>query len=260
MKCKKSKNGELWKFLIKWRTEALILGNPTCVSWGLTISLFLDQVYDIYLQTKACCGLIRNSQCWKDHLSLTFLSFTFSFIPLVPGVDFWLLNWFTLGSSHVSVTKRFSFVCWNLVKRVEVETFSLSNPKFIPRGDATRIEMVVEQAHPNNQLCHRMKYIWIRWIPLSSSSSTSSLLKLTNMCVLDGLAAAREDKMGSDHHLGVFLSHSDHSDHRLGVFLSLSHPPSSASNHPFYIAKTKVNVKDKQTNYQRRKFSWLQPN
>ena len=216
-----------------------------CVMGAHNIIILIKFVIVIY-KTKACCGLIRNSRCWKDHLSLTFLSFTLSFIPLVPGVDFWLLNWFILGSSHVSVTKRFSFVCWYLLKRVEVETFSLSNPKFIPRGDATRIEMVVEQAHPNNQLCHRMKYIWIRWIPLSSSSSTSSLLKLTNTCVLDGLAAPREDKMGSDHHLGVFLSH--------------SHPPSSASNHPFYIAKTKVNVKDKQTNYQRRKFSLLQPN
>ena len=230
-----------------------------CVMGAHNIVILIKFMIFIY-KTEACCGLIRNSQCWKDHLSLTFLSFTFSFIPLVPGVDFWLLNWFTLGSSHVSVTKRFSFVCWYLC-RVEVETFSLSYPKFIPRGDATRIEMVVEQAHPNNQLCHRMKYIWIRKIPLSSSSSLpSSPLKLTNTCVLDGLAAPREDKMGSDHHLGVFLSHSDHSDHRLGVFLSLSHPPSSASNHPFYIAKTKVNVKDKQTNYQRRKFSLLQPN
>ena len=49
-------------------------------------------------KTKACCGL-------------TFLSFPFSFIPLVPGVEFSLLNWFSLGSSHVSLTKTFSFVC-----------------------------------------------------------------------------------------------------------------------------------------------------
>ena len=132
-----------------------------CVMGAHNIIILIKFMIVIY-KTKACCGLIRNSRCRKDHLSLTFLLFTFSSIPLVPGVEFWLLNWFSRGFSHVSVNERFSFVCSYLLKRVKVETFSVSNPEFIPRGDATRIEMVVEQAHPNNQICYLMKYIWIR--------------------------------------------------------------------------------------------------